>query len=77
MDVLGCVLWMTRDLNGAELIVNPGPSDATAKRAVAVRRDGGSGWQLQLDRAAVARALVHLVFALRRVVIGGGLSCEA
>ena len=59
LDVLKSVFGVTFDLNCSELEVDPRPSDATAKRAVAGSRHLGRGRERQFDRAAVAGTLMH------------------
>ncbi len=61
LDVLGRVVRVTRDLDCAELEVDPRATNPAAERAVAVSRHGWCGREFQLDSAAVTRALMHLV----------------
>ena len=59
LDVLGSVLGVPFDLDGAELEVDPRSSDATTQRAVAGSSHCRRGRQLQFDSAAVAGTLMH------------------
>ena len=75
LDVLGGGFRVPLDLYGTELIVDPGTTDATTKRAVAVRGHHGRGRQRQANCAAVTRAFVHLsTFAVRWWMVGPGCS---
>ena len=77
LDVLGRVLWVSFDLDCAELEVDPWPSESTAQRAVARGCHGGRGWQLQLDSAAMAGTLMHGSSCANRAGMRGGGDCEA
>jgi len=75
LDVLGGGFRVPLDLYGTEFIVDPGTTDATTKRAVAVRGHHGRGRQRQPNCAAVTRAFVHLsTFAVRWWMVGPGCS---
>ena len=75
LDVLGGGFRVPLDLYGTELIVDPGTTDATTKRAVAVRGHHGRGRQRQPNCAAVTRAFVHLsTFAVRWWTVRPGCS---
>ncbi len=75
LDVLGGGFRVPLDLYGTKLIVGPGPTDATTKRAVAVRGHHGRERQRQPNCAAVTRAFVHLsAFAVRWWMVRRGCS---
>jgi hypothetical protein len=86
-SVLGSFSWNQRlpvrdaaagaTVNGPHrsVALDPGTTDATTKRAVAVRGHHGRGWQRQPNCAAVTRAFVHLsTFAVRWWMVRPGCS---
>ena len=77
LDVLESVFGVTFDLDRAELEVDPRPSDATAKRAVARSRHLGLGGKRQFDSAAVAGTLMHGSRSLHDARSRGSGDCEA
>ena len=77
LNVLQRVLWVSFDLDSAELEVDPWTSDATAERAVAGSCDRRRGRQLQFDSAAVAGTLMHGSSYSKNAEVRGGIGCEA
>jgi hypothetical protein len=77
LDVLGRVLWVSFDLDCAELEVDPWASESTAQRAVARGSHGGRGRKLQFDSATVAGTLMHGSSSSNRAGMRGGGDCEA
>lgn len=66
LDVLGNGFRMALDSYCTELVVDPRTTDATTKRAVAVRSNDRCRWQRQPNSTAVTRAFMHLgTFAAR------------
>lgn len=72
LDVLGSGFRMPLDLYGTELIVDPGTTDATTKRAVAVRGHDRCRWQRQPNGTAVTRAFMHLGTLFSEISDGDG-----